>query len=67
MIEAVEAHSEAGRRVVDQATVIEPAPNGATAFRRLRELHRASPARELYFETLEIDERPWVGGGGRLD
>jgi hypothetical protein len=66
VIEAVLAHSDGGRRVLDEAIVIEQSADGSTAFRRYRELHKAMPAREIYFvhtgnEALVIDERPWVG------
>jgi hypothetical protein len=66
VIEALEAHSEDGHRVLDQIAVLEVCADGAAAHRRYRELHRAEQNRELYFAhtqnaELQIDERPWVG------
>jgi hypothetical protein len=66
IIEALEAHTEGHRRLLDRIAVIETCPDGATAFRRYRELHAAHPTREFYFvhtvnPVLEIEERPWVG------
>jgi hypothetical protein len=66
IIEALDAHTEDQRRVVDRLTIVEACADGAAAFRRYRELHAAHPERELYFAhtanaELEIDERPWVG------
>jgi len=66
LIEALEAHTEDHRRVVDHMAVIEACPDGATAFRRYRELHRDHPERELYYVhtrnlKLEIEERSWLG------
>jgi hypothetical protein len=66
VIEALGAHSDAGRRILDTIVVVETCPDGVVAFRRYRELHAEHPERELYFVhtgnvELEIDERPWVG------
>lgn len=66
VIEALDAHSEDQRRLIDRIAVVEVCSDGATAQRRYRQLHAAHPERELYFvhtgnEELEIDERPWVG------
>lgn len=66
VVEAVDAHSDGGKRIPDRLAVVEVCPDGAAAFRRYRELHRAHPMRELYFVhtqnvELEIEERPWIG------
>ena len=66
VIEALDAHSEEHRRVLDRIVVVELCPDGATALRRYRQLHADHPERELYFvhtgnEQLDIDEQPWVG------
>lgn len=66
VVEALEAHSEAGRRIPDRLAVVEVCPDGAAAFRRYRELHRRFPAREFIFvhtanEALNIEERSWIG------
>ena len=66
VIEALKAHSEGGRRVLDEIAVVEVCADGAAVYQRYRELHRAQRERELYFAhtqnaELEIEERPWVG------
>jgi hypothetical protein len=66
VIEALDAHSEGARRVLDSIRVVDVCADGAAAFRKYRELHRKHPDREFYFvhtgnEDLTIDERPWVG------
>ena len=49
IVEALEAHPEGHRRLMDRIGVIETCPERATAFRRYRDLHVAHPAREFYF------------------
>ena len=66
VIEALEAHSENRRRVLDRIVVVEVCPDGSSALRRYRELSGQHPGRELYFvhtanAELDILERPWVG------
>ncbi len=66
LIEALDAHTENHRRIVDRLAVLEACPNGATALERFRALHREHSDRELYFvhtgnAALEIEERPWIG------
>lgn len=66
LIEAIEAHSESGKRLLDDLTVVEEYADGAGAMRGYLDLHRRSPSRELYVlhtdrETLQIDEREWLG------
>jgi len=66
LIEALEAHTENHRRVVDRLAVLEACPDGATALERYRVLHREHSDRELYFvhtssAALEIEERSWAG------
>ncbi len=66
VIEALEAHTDDHRRIVDHIAVVETCADGATAHRRYRDLHRSHPGRELYFvhtgvPSLEIQERPWLG------
>ncbi|MCE7990037.1 MAG: hypothetical protein DYG89_53510 [Caldilinea sp. CFX5] len=69
LVEAIEAHSDAGKRVLEQLAVIDSFPNSATALKRYQQLHRAMPAREYYVfhssrETLEVIERRWIGVRG---
>lgn len=66
VIEALEAHTDGARRLLDRIAVVERCADGQSAFQRYREMHRAWPERELYFvhtarEELEIQERRWFG------
>ena len=66
VIEAIEAHSEKNRRLLDQIAVVEVCPNGTVAMQRYRHLHQQYPQREFYFahtgrEQLDIRERHWLG------
>lgn len=66
VIEALEAHTEDGERILDRLMVIETCPDGAAAFQSYRRLHQEYPQREFYFvstrrETLTIHERQWLG------
>jgi hypothetical protein len=66
IIEAMEAHSEGGLRVLDRVAVIATCPDGESAVDAYRRLHDEFPEREFYFihtsrATLQIEERLWVG------
>lgn len=66
IIEALEAHSEGGRRLLDHVVVVETCPDGASAMQRYQRLHREHPLREFYYVhtsrvSLDIRERHWVG------
>jgi hypothetical protein len=66
VIEALEAHTELHRRVLDRIAVVDRCPDGATAMKRYRALHHEHPERELSFvhtgnAELDIVERYWVG------
>lgn len=66
LIEALDARTEDHKRVIDHMAVVEVCPDGATALRRYRELHRDDPGREIYYvhtgnAELAIEERPWTG------
>jgi len=66
VIEALEAHTDGNRRVLDRIAVVDVCPDGSAAFSRYRELHRTHPGRELYFvhtsnADLEITEERWFG------
>ncbi len=66
IIEALEAHTEGDRRLLDRIAVVEVCSDGANAMQRYRRLHREFPLREFYFvhtsrEVLDIKERWWAG------
>jgi len=66
LIEALEAHSEDERRVLDRISVVEKCADGSAAMARYRQLHQEFPLREFYFvhtsrEDLDIRERQWLG------
>lgn len=69
LVEAIEAHSDAGKRILEQLAVIDTFPDSATALKRYAQLDRAMPAREYYVfhssrESLAVIERPWFGVRG---
>ena len=66
LVEALAAHSEADRRIVDELALVGAFPDSAPALRRYRELHHEAPTREFYVvhtsrESLDITERQWLG------
>jgi hypothetical protein len=66
VIEAVEAHSETDRRLLDKIAVVEVCADGAAALQSYRNLHQAHPEREYYYvhtrrAELDIRERQWLG------
>ena len=59
--EALKAHSEEHRRVVEELSILAAFPRSADAMRRQLEIHRAEPSREVLiaftgWEKLEIEE-----------
>lgn len=77
VVEAMEAHSDEGQRILDRIAVIETCTDGTAAMQCYNELHRQYPQREFYCvktsrETLEILENRSVsmwreGGRGNLE
>ena len=66
VIEALEAHTEANKRLFDDIAVVKVCRDGAGAMQAYRRLHRQYPRREFYFihtnhKALEIQERRWLG------
>lgn len=66
LVEAIKAHSESGKRILEQISVVSTFPDSVTAMRGYTKLHREAPERELYVfhtdrETLDIVERRWLG------
>jgi hypothetical protein len=66
LIEALNAHSDSGKRVVEHIAVIDVFSDSIEAMKSYTEFHKKSPQRELYvFHTdrkeLDISERRWLG------
>lgn len=66
LIEAIDAHSEDGKRVVDELSVLDTYDESKKALNDYKELHHKEPQRELYVahsskKSLEIIERKWLG------
>jgi hypothetical protein len=66
LVEALEAHSEHGERMVTQLAVVSVFPDSVVAMKAYAKLHHDAPLRELYvFHTdrtqLAIQERHWLG------
>lgn len=66
LVEAVEAHSESDKRILDQLVVLEKFEDSASALERYSQLHRKEPTQELYVlhtdrVQLDIGERFWLG------
>ena len=66
LVEALQARSEMGKRLLEKLAVVDVFPEGETALRAYLSLHRDAPERELYVlhsdrEELEITERTWLG------
>lgn len=66
LVEALKAHSEGEKRILDQLAVLGAFPDSVTALQSYSQLHREAPDRELYVfhtsrETLDIRERQWLG------
>jgi hypothetical protein len=66
LIEAVQAHSEAGERILEDLNALESFSDSVAAMHKYAELHHQAPRRELYIfhssrEYLKITERAWLG------
>ncbi len=66
LLEAIDAHSSEGQRILEDLAVLETYPDGMSAMNGYRELHRRDPRRELYIlhtdrEALEVTEVHWWG------
>jgi hypothetical protein len=66
LVEAIKAHSESGKRILDELTVVNTFADSRAAMRGYTELHREAPERELYVlhtdrKKLDITERRWLG------
>ncbi len=66
LVEAMSAHSEGQKRILDDLTVLGAFSDSSTAMRRYIQLHGEAPGHELYVfhtsrETLDISEQVWFG------
>jgi hypothetical protein len=66
LVEALEAYSEGGKRIVKQFSVINTFANSVAAMKAYAKLHHEIPVRELFVfhtdrEQLDITERRWLG------
>ncbi len=66
LVEAIRAYSEAGKRILEQISVVNTFPDSVTAMKGYAKLHREAPKRELFVfhtdrEILDITERRCLG------
>ncbi|MCK5719820.1 MAG: hypothetical protein KAH84_07710 [Thiomargarita sp.] len=66
LLEALESHSESGKRIVKQLAIIGTFTDSVVAMKAYAKLHHEAPVRELYVfhtdrEQLDIHERNWLG------
>ena len=65
LVEAIQARSEANKRIVEDMTIVNIYADAREAMHGYVKLHEQAPERELYVlhterETLEITERRWL-------
>lgn len=66
LFEAIDAHSNDGKRVVENLSVLDSFEDSKDALQVYKDIHKREPQRELYVvhtqkEVLEIIERKWLG------
>ena len=66
LIEALEAHSENGRRIIDKISVLNYFETSQDALKEHEMEHKKNPNKELYVyhtqnEELKVKERVWMG------
>jgi type III secretory pathway component EscR len=66
LLEAIDAYSEEGRRIVKEISVINAYDQGKEALKDYIEKHKKDKSREMYVyhtknEKLFIEERAWIG------
>ena len=66
VIEAVKAHSETEKRVLDEISVINSYNDSQSALKEYKKLHNEKPGRELYVyhtsrDKVDINEISWIG------
>lgn len=48
LVEALEAHTLSGKRILDDLAVVDSFPDGIAAMKRYKDLHHRAPNREFY-------------------
>ena len=66
LFEAMEAHSENGKRIVEELSIINAYDQGKDALKEYAEKHKKDKSREMYVyhtKNIEmlIEERNWIG------
>lgn len=66
LLEALEAHSEHEKRILDQLAVLGTYSDSTTALKAYAQVHRETPSKEFYVfhtsrENLDVGERHWFG------
>ena len=66
LVEAIQAHSELDKRILDDIAVLDVFPDSTVAWKAYTQLRRQAPQRELYVlhthrTDLEITESRWLG------
>lgn len=66
LVEAIDAYSASGKRILQDLAVVQSFPDAAAAWKGYQSLHRQAPHRELYVlhtdrEILDIAEMNWLG------
>jgi len=66
LVEAINARSEANKRILEQLQVLQSFVDSTSAMKQYSQIHRQQPQRELYVlhtdrAELNITERRWIG------
>ncbi|MFQ5631540.1 MAG: hypothetical protein ACE5I1_22440 [bacterium] len=66
LVEALEAHSDRGKRILDKLAVVDTFADSREAMKKYAFFHRRAANREFYVlhtdrDSLEITERQWLG------
>ncbi len=66
LLEALQAHTEANKRILERLAVVNAYSGSAAALKEYSQMHRSTPERELYVfhtgrETLDVTERHGLG------
>ncbi|SHI06042.1 hypothetical protein [Clostridium grantii] len=66
LFEAIQVHSENGKRIVEEISVINAYDIGKEALKEYAAIHKKDKSREMYVyhtknQRLSIEERTWIG------